>query len=73
MPPLATRLRLIRSGFRNPLSEASGNLKFAPAVKRIEISRPKEKKLAILRNWYYALVPDEKTPTGFVMQNYSAK
>ena len=37
-------------------------LKFAPAVKRSEISRPKEKKLVILRYWYYALVPDEKNP-----------
>ena len=39
-----------------------GNVKFAPAIKRIEISRPREKKLAILRYWYHALVPDEKSP-----------
>ena len=44
------------------LSETSGNFNFAPAVKGIEISRPREKKLAILRYWYYALVSDEKNP-----------
>ena len=68
MLPLATRLRLLplhheSSPVPTPivtLSQTSGDFSFAPVVKSIKISRPREKKLAILRCWYYALVPDEK-------------
>ena len=48
---------------RNPLLKTPGNLKFAPAVKRVEISRSSEKKLAILHYWYYAPVTSEKNPS----------
>ena len=43
----------------DPLSESGS---FALVAKRIEVSWPREKKLAILRYWYDALVSDEKNP-----------